>query len=110
MPAACTTPHPQPKHAKRCVFHCCCEMPADDVTSGGMPPMISGQTIIGMGGHKRQQRRQQQEQLSLSLLPPRSKYSTSHSSLCHRDTPCTSWLRQHILLPAAPQKMPHSVH
>ncbi|KAF5217302.1 hypothetical protein ECC02_009818 [Trypanosoma cruzi] len=42
-------------------------MPADDVTSGGMPPMISGQTIIGMGGHKRQQRRQQQEQLSLSL-------------------------------------------
>ncbi|RNC51054.1 hypothetical protein TcCL_ESM11866 [Trypanosoma cruzi] len=29
--------------------------------------MISGQTIIGMGGHKRQQRRQQQEQLSLSL-------------------------------------------
>ncbi|KAF5214968.1 hypothetical protein ECC02_012385 [Trypanosoma cruzi] len=42
-------------------------MPADDVTSGGMPPMISGQKIIGMGGHKRQQRRQQQEQLSLSL-------------------------------------------
>ncbi|KAF5215870.1 hypothetical protein ECC02_011415 [Trypanosoma cruzi] len=42
-------------------------MPADDVTIGGMPPMISGQTIIGMGGHKRQQRRQQQEQLSLSL-------------------------------------------
>ncbi|KAF5214162.1 hypothetical protein ECC02_013272 [Trypanosoma cruzi] len=42
-------------------------MPADDVTSGGTPPMISGQTIIGMGGHKRQQRRQQQEQLSLSL-------------------------------------------
>ncbi|ESS59925.1 hypothetical protein TCDM_12206 [Trypanosoma cruzi Dm28c] len=42
-------------------------MPADDVTSGGMPPMISGQTIIGMGGHKRQQRRQQQEQLSFSL-------------------------------------------
>ncbi|EAN94454.1 hypothetical protein TcCL_NonESM10615 [Trypanosoma cruzi] len=43
-------------------------MPADDVTSGGMPPMISGQTIIGMGGHERQQRRQQQEQLSLCLL------------------------------------------
>ncbi|KAF5222443.1 hypothetical protein ECC02_004483 [Trypanosoma cruzi] len=42
-------------------------MPADDVTSGGTPPMISGQTIIGMGGHKRQQRRQQQQQLSLSL-------------------------------------------
>ncbi|KAF5215225.1 hypothetical protein ECC02_012095 [Trypanosoma cruzi] len=42
-------------------------MPADDVTSGGMPPMISGQTIIGMGGHKRQQRRQQQVQLSISL-------------------------------------------
>ncbi|EKG03777.1 hypothetical protein TCSYLVIO_005170 [Trypanosoma cruzi] len=42
-------------------------MPADDVTRGGMPPMISGQTIIGMGGHKRQQQRQQQEQLSLSL-------------------------------------------
>ncbi|KAF5217193.1 hypothetical protein ECC02_009963 [Trypanosoma cruzi] len=42
-------------------------MPADDVTSGGMPPMISGQTLIGMGGHKRQQRRQQQEQLSPSL-------------------------------------------
>ncbi|KAF5219091.1 hypothetical protein ECC02_007945 [Trypanosoma cruzi] len=42
-------------------------MPADDVTSGGMLPMISGQIIIGMGGHKRQQRRQQQEQLSLSL-------------------------------------------
>ncbi|ESS61103.1 hypothetical protein TcG_12113 [Trypanosoma cruzi] len=40
-------------------------MPADDVTSGGMPPMIRGQTIIGMGGHKRQQRRQQQEQPSL---------------------------------------------
>ncbi|EAN83095.1 hypothetical protein TcCL_NonESM07665 [Trypanosoma cruzi] len=43
-------------------------MPADEVTSGGMPPMISGQTIIGMGGHKRQQRRQQQEQLSLCFL------------------------------------------
>ncbi|EKG01191.1 hypothetical protein TCSYLVIO_007824 [Trypanosoma cruzi] len=43
-------------------------MPADDVTSGGMPPMISGQTIIGMGGHKRQQRRQQQEQPSLCCL------------------------------------------
>ncbi|RNC33993.1 hypothetical protein TcCL_Unassigned03255 [Trypanosoma cruzi] len=79
-------------------------MPADDVTSGGTPPMISGQTIIGMKGHKRQQRRQQQEQLSLSLFPPRSNYSTSHSSLCHRDTPCTSWLRQHILFPAAPQR------
>ncbi|ESS55247.1 hypothetical protein TCDM_13294 [Trypanosoma cruzi Dm28c] len=67
MPAAFTTPHPQPRHATWCVFHWCCEMPADDVTSGGMPPMISGQTIIGMGGHKRQQRRQQQEQPSLSL-------------------------------------------
>ncbi|RNC35639.1 hypothetical protein TcCL_Unassigned01456 [Trypanosoma cruzi] len=68
--------------------------------------MISGQTIIGMGDHKRQQQRQQQEliSLSLSLLPPRSDYSTSHSSLCHRDTPCTSWLCQHILLPAAPQR------
>ncbi|EKG00365.1 hypothetical protein TCSYLVIO_008698, partial [Trypanosoma cruzi] len=43
-------------------------MPADDVTSGGMPPMISGQTIIGMGGQKRQQRRQQQEQPSLCCL------------------------------------------
>ncbi|KAF5215379.1 hypothetical protein ECC02_011947 [Trypanosoma cruzi] len=43
-------------------------MPADDVTIGGTPPMISGQTIIGMGGHKRQQRRQQQEQLSLCCL------------------------------------------
>ncbi|EKG07941.1 hypothetical protein TCSYLVIO_000924, partial [Trypanosoma cruzi] len=42
-------------------------MPADDFTSGGMPPMISGQTIIGMGGHKKQQRRQQQEQPSLPL-------------------------------------------
>ncbi|KAF5217047.1 hypothetical protein ECC02_010107 [Trypanosoma cruzi] len=74
MPAACTTPYPQPKHATRCAFHWCCEMPADDVTSGGTPPMISGQTIIGMGGHKRQQRRQQQQlshshshSLSLSL-------------------------------------------
>ncbi|ESS63009.1 hypothetical protein TCDM_09275 [Trypanosoma cruzi Dm28c] len=43
-------------------------MPAEDVTSGGMPPMISGQTIIGMGGHKRQQPRQQQEQLPLCCL------------------------------------------
>ncbi|RNC39029.1 hypothetical protein TcCL_NonESM11673 [Trypanosoma cruzi] len=42
-------------------------MPADDVTSGGMTPMISGQTIIGMGGYKGQQRRQQQEQPSPSL-------------------------------------------
>ncbi|KAF5216551.1 hypothetical protein ECC02_010658 [Trypanosoma cruzi] len=68
MPAACTTPYPQPKHATQCAFHWCCEMPADDVTSGGTAPMISGQKIIGMGGHKRQQRRsQQQEQLSLPL-------------------------------------------
>ncbi|PBJ81466.1 hypothetical protein BCY84_00022 [Trypanosoma cruzi cruzi] len=85
-------------------------MPADDVTSGGMPPMISGQTIIGMGGHKRQQRRQQQEQPSLSLcclrevnIPPAKADSaivTLHARRGRVNTSCSLQRLKRCLTPS----------
>ncbi|RNC42871.1 hypothetical protein TcCL_NonESM07491 [Trypanosoma cruzi] len=85
-------------------------MPADDVTSGGMPPMISGQTIIGMGGHKRQQRRQQQEQPSLSLcclrkvnIPPATvdcAIVTLHARRCCVNTSCSLQRLKRCLTPS----------
>ncbi|KAF5218127.1 hypothetical protein ECC02_008939 [Trypanosoma cruzi] len=85
-------------------------MPADDVTSGGTPPMISGQKIIGMGGQKRQQRRQQQEQLSPSLcclrevnIPPATAdcaIATLHARRGCANTSCSLLRLKRCLTPS----------
>ncbi|ESS60796.1 hypothetical protein TCDM_11652 [Trypanosoma cruzi Dm28c] len=72
-----------------------------------MPPMNSGQTIIGMGGHKRQQRRQQQEQPSLCLrevnIPPATADSaivTLHARRGCVNTSCSLQRLKRCLTPS----------